>query len=472
MLSRTRKISLFLLFTLLGTIVSGIQPAQAIVTGTVEHAKTEQAANFTRFGRLWDGLRQTVTQLGLQSTNILPLIPQAVNMSFLRTPMQGHHGQRIIRTMPSMWYCRRLASRQLSQANHEIRVLEASTATELGTYYTAANFDNPLQSGCIRVNGDPGEYALVSSNQLVRIAFHKRYGGAITKVYNQDQGNINLIDDDQGGALFQTAFWLIDNPQYPEVHTCGSSLSNPTQGGVTGSGAPGSSVNGHTGNPIELMAAGPTLDGKEFIGQANGKIHLKTRFIRFDYCGGNMTSATANEWDTTFYLEQWAYFSAAHPTTLVLDSTITNDGSIGGSVTRQMTTRQLPVIFARHLPKLGHYIGATSNTPTIPLAPLGAMQSSDYGVSPSTNWAALVNAGPTYKGIGMVISPTTTMMLNEHKIGSGGAYDPPFDPTQPFTTLYPGGPKVGISGGAPDLADYGQSIGSNSRHHEHPVYNG
>lgn len=94
-------------------------------------------------------------------------------------------------------------------------------------------------------------------------------------------------------------------------------------------------------------------------------------------------------WDTDFYLEQWASF---HPTlshTLVLRNKITNVSS----VPLNMWTRQLPIIFARYLPRLSYFKNGqkTIYTP-------GSQQ---YNFSPDANWAAVI-AADKEAGIGMV----------------------------------------------------------------------
>lgn len=400
--------------------------------GYVEHAKTETLANNTKVVHIWGW-----ASLNDGPTNVA--IYEYVNNSyvFLMNAYAGtaRSGQPTVFSFDAV--LPPLSPLAPGQTDHEIRVLEASTAAPLSIYYTASNFDKALQSGQIRVDGDPEEYALISTNQLIRVGFHKRYGGSITRLFNQDQGPINLVDDDQAGAMFQTAFWLYNagwptnSASHAPPPNCPNRndmfFDNPTQAGYYG--------DGHAGNPIGVFGTSTTADTNEFIRYENGKLHLKTRLIRYDYCYPTAPMSSQSSWDTTFYLEQWAYFSPSQTSALVLDTTISNVGSM-----RTVSTRTLPVIFARNLPNLSRVQGSVLTSTVISVPSSG-------GITPDNKWTALTatSSGGAQKGMGLVINPNTTMLNSDQLFG----YSSSMDGASAVYSLFP------ASGGSPNLSTMG-----------------
>lgn len=87
------------------------------------------------------------------------------------------------------------------------------------------------------------------------------------------------------------------------------------------------------------------IDPEEFIiyENNNNTVHLKSRFARFDYCLTDTPSSNQNNWDSYWYLEQWASFHPQYLRTLVLRSKITYVGT--GFF--DMNSKQLPVLFSR-----------------------------------------------------------------------------------------------------------------------------
>lgn len=267
-----------------------------------------------------------------------------------------------------------------------------------------------------------GEYALQSSDGQINVVFDSLFGGAITKIYDSANfGSTNLIDNNQAGAMFQVAFWagnyysqLPPNcPESPDMH-----WDNPTQAGFRG--------NGLAGNPIGTLGVGTgTGDSKEFINYENNNkvIHLKTRFIRWNYC--RLTNSTPlserNLWDTGFYLEQWAYFHPEYPHALVLKSKISYEDT---NYTNFAVTWQVPVIFAHNLTNVVYSkSGSLINTRVF-----------SGGFDPDQEWAALID--PTKSsGIGLVMAPGITT-IKDYKIGITNSG---FDLGGEIETIYPGG---------------------------------
>lgn len=323
--------------------------------------------------------------------------------------------------------------------NHEVRVyaIGVNTSGQLDTINPEIN-GSPKTISVTSTPPAQSEYSLTSGN--VKVVFDSKFGGTITKIYDYaNMGNLNVVDDSQGGAMFQTAFWILPyhnyNPPYitgnpslpPEcnVDTPDKHLDNPTQAGFV--------ADGLLGNPIGVFGTSTTQDPAEFIRYEdnNQTIHFKSRFIRYDYCqSGGATMDKRQWWDTDFYIEQWASFRKDLPDTLTLKSKIIYTGNNPKSV----TTRQLPVIFARHLPRVGYWKNGQK---------MISSGNGGIGINPDRNWAALI-AGDKETGIGMVASPGMTAMLNKDKFMYGEFPDG----TENTNTLF-------ISGGVPDLRNTG-----------------
>lgn len=271
----------------------------------------------------------------------------------------------------------------------------------------SVNGNNPELGGSPKTWVEPAdrEFWLTSPDGQVRVAFDKKFGGSITKVYDYtNMGNLNLINWEQAGALFQPAFWLLPRhtqlppncPDFPDKW-----YDNPTLGGYYGDGS--------QGNPIGIMGTDVnTPDAQEFIqSEDSGRtVHFKSRFMRYDFCYSTASMDLINLWDTPFYLEQWATLMGADGRTMQLRSKIINAGAQALSV----TTRQLPVIFAFHLPRTAFWQGGQKH--------IENYLASDVSVNPDQNWAALV-AATGEVGIGMVTSASCMAMDGRTEFGTG-----------------------------------------------------
>lgn len=67
----------------------------------------------------------------------------------------------------------------------------------------------PLGNSPATLAGDAGEFLFTSFDNQVRIIANTKFGGAITKIHDLNQPNVNLLDGDQAGAMFQSAFWVL-----------------------------------------------------------------------------------------------------------------------------------------------------------------------------------------------------------------------------------------------------------------------
>lgn len=289
----------------------------------------------------------------------------------------------------------------------------------------------------------PEEYTLFSSDKEVTVTFNAKFGGAITKIFDLvNMPGLNLINDNQAGAMFQTAFWTLpyhswvdsSKPVPPDCSPTRNDmqLNNPTQAGYVGDGL--------AGNPIGILGTNnDTPEPEEFIRFENSDktIHLKTKFIRYDYCqslaplstsqcdtkaqnsylaklpayyhlppeqvyfNGSSKPTCRDLWDTNFYLEQWAFFHQTLPRILVLKSKITYTGQIPAKI----STRQFPVIFAFHLIKGVYW----ENNQRKDVSNVGTT-----GVNPDKNWVALLSPSKD-TGIGLVVNPKMQAMVNRSK---------------------------------------------------------
>jgi len=270
------------------------------------------------------------------------------------------------------------------------------------------------------------KYRLKSMDGKIEVVFDKKYGGAITKIFdNVNSPNVNLIDDSQAGAMFQEAFWILPYHQaetgikFPPMCSGSSDqlLRNPTQAGYVG--------DGHAGNPIGLIGKTTDVDANEFIRWEDGgkTLHFKTKFIRYDFClpGGNravISEADCDEkakafyhrptakcqdlWDTDYYLEQWAYFKNDLKHVLVLKSKITYVGN-GSS---QITSRQIPIIFSQNLTRSIYWKDGKK-----------VVTSESVGENPDYNWTAQVLENKE-SGIGMVVNKEMKTMLERKNFSS------------------------------------------------------
>lgn len=260
----------------------------------------------------------------------------------------------------------------------------------------------------------PSIYSIFSSDNQIEIQFDSKFGGAITSIKdNQHLPGKNLINNTQGGALFQSAFWLL--PRHAQLppgceqigHTNNDAwYDNPTQGGYV--------ANGLAGNPIGELGYGTNQpDTNEFIRYENqGKtIHLKTRYIRYDYCLEGITSlANRALWDTNFYIEQWASFSPIYANTLELKSKLTYMGAGSREV---MNGGGMQIIYGFNLPRVANQENGTvviHNWPPNTEGPIIPI--------PDTNWAAMVNDSVN-AGIGMVFAPTGYSDVDQGKFNFG-----------------------------------------------------
>lgn len=289
----------------------------------------------------------------------------------------------------------------------------------------------------------PEEYTLFSPDKEVTVTFNAKFGGAITKIFDLvNMPGLNLINDNQAGAMFQNAFWTLPYHSWvdstkPVPPDCSPTrndmrLNNPTQAGYVGDGL--------AGNPIGILGTNnDTTEPEEFIRYEdnNKTIHFKTKFIRYDYCqslaplstsqcdtkaqnsylaklpayynlppeqvyfNGSSVPTCRDLWDTNFYLEQWASFHPTLPRVLVLKSKI----SYTGQIPAKITTRQLPVIFAFWLTKGVYWENGQKVEVTNP----GAVNT-----NPDQNWVALLSQAKD-AGIGMVTNPRMQAMLNRKK---------------------------------------------------------
>ncbi len=249
-----------------------------------------------------------------------------------------------------------------------------------------------IGSGPQTISGDVNDYLVLSPDESIRITVSARFGGAITKIHDSQQPQRNLVDGDQAGAMFQNAFWVLPyrNPSPGCPDRPDFRYDNPTQAGYV--------ADGWQGNPIGTLGINAGSDPAEFIRYENDNrtVHLKSRFIRYDFCSGVPDASNRQNWDTDFYVEQWVSIDAAQTRTLKLHSVISYVGP-GAYVTSngQMNSRQLPVLFARDVTSLAYWDGSAIQT--------GACQSA----SPASTWAALVAAWQgTHAGLGFVEKPT------------------------------------------------------------------
>lgn len=282
----------------------------------------------------------------------------------------------------------------------------------------------------LTANAPPGaEYTITSDNNNVKVVLDKKYGGAITKLYDYtNSGNNNIVNNSQAGAMFQTAFWLEPiqnfNPPYvgnnprlaPFCSENDTSMwwNNPTQAGFDGGG--------WSGNPIGIMGTNESVpDPKEFIQYENsGKtVHLKSRFINFGFCfegiGAPMREPNCDAlsptgeckyfWDTGFYIEQWVSFHPKYPRVLQISSKITFEESKtyeqdpNQGFRRLMSSRQLPVYFAYRLPRGVYFKDGLQ----IKLPPFGETFNPDY------KWMALIQK-TLEAGVGYVPPKNTVQM--------------------------------------------------------------
>lgn len=273
------------------------------------------------------------------------------------------------------------------------------------------------------------EFWLHSFDGSVRIAFDRKFGGAITKIYDHaNMGDRCLIDWEQAGAMFQPAFWLM--PRHPNLppgclNTDDMWYDNPTLAGFW--------ADGSAGNPIGILGTDTNApDPEEFIGYENSGrlVHFKSRFIRYNYCtSGSALMAQRNLWDTDFYLEQWADMVGPVGRTLRLHSRITHVGQAG----RLVSSRQWPIIFAFHLPRTVYWEDG-GRRDLVNASP-------GLGFNPDANWAALLH--PTRDvGIGTVMPAGMQSMagrprFNTGVLGTGQA-------GEPLSILFAGGGLVDL----------------------------
>ncbi len=287
----------------------------------------------------------------------------------------------------------------------------------------AANNSEKIQLGSKASNSD--EYLLKSEDGKRLVVLNKKFGGAITKIYDLDNfdSQQNLIDDDQAGAMFQHAFWLLPYHSWvdsskPLPPSCpdydDKKLENPTQAGFYGDGL--------AGNPIGYVGTTTTPDSKEFITYEDKKktVHLKTKFIRYDYCIGgigapinepacdeaarnsylNDPNATCQDlWDTDFYVEQWVSFHPELKHTLILKNKLTYEPA--DQKKAEMTSRQLPVIFTNDLNRSFVYEKGREQTSTARVVQR----------SPERKWGAML-APDKDAGIGMFYTQDLRSMIN------------------------------------------------------------
>jgi hypothetical protein len=251
-----------------------------------------------------------------------------------------------------------------------------------------------------------------------------------------------LVVGDHGGALMQTAFWL--DPRHAEIPPgCDPArgdlwYTNPTQGGYYADVIAGTQL----GNPIGIFGTDTNpaaFDQNEFIRfEDQGKtVHYKSRFIRHDYClKPQAEMVNQSLWDTDFYIEGKVSFDDHYPDTIKLISKI----SYEGIVSQIMTGRQMPIIFARYIPRIGYILNNQFVT-RLDQAP----------AKPDKSYASLLGISLD-SGIGMVISPRTFSNDNPNTFGYNGLQGP--DPYEPVSVISP-------TTGAPDLNSFGVVSGVN-----------
>jgi hypothetical protein len=295
----------------------------------------------------------------------------------------------------------------LGSGNHRVDVyavgIDANGAPDQGT----ASLGNSTAT----LAGDAGEFLFTSFDNQVRIIANTKFGGAITKIHDFTQPNVNLLDGDQAGAMFQSAFWVLP---VRSGSVCGFSsadwlMDNPTQAGFY--------ADGWQGNPIGQFGTSGVVDPEETVSVEDDglTLHFKSRYIRYNYCAASgATWANRSLWDTDFYLEQWISMQQEHPRTLRIRSRITYEGP-GSYVSSNgnMTSRQLPVIFGAGLPNVAWEENQA-----------GSSCSNNWAVvqaSTSMRWVASTQGSPA-SGIGMVLKPTTVSSSGAlfYCQGSGG----------------------------------------------------
>ena len=279
------------------------------------------------------------------------------------------------------------------------------------------------------------EYPLSSLDGKVKTVFDSKFGGGITKIYDFDNlGNQNLVLDSQSGAMFQNAFWLDPkhlNPPWP-AGCAGNNdqlWSNPTQAGYI--------FDGLAGNPIGVFGITNTADPKEFIRlEENGnKIHFKSRFIRYDFCSGQATTDSQKDWDTNFYVEQWASFSPQFSHTLVLKTKISYEGDYSqweNSDTDTVhnghpVTKQWPIIFGLNLTRIAYIKNGVKTFES----------TTDHHFDPDGNWAALLSSTKD-TGIGMILDGKVVPRQGGKFGGGIGSGNQPGHGVVNWGFLYPG----------------------------------
>jgi hypothetical protein len=253
---------------------------------------------------------------------------------------------------------------------------------------------NPELSGSPKSFTEAREFNLTSTDGTVRVVLDSKFGGAVTKIYdNLHFPNINLINNSQAGAMFQSAFWLL--PKHTSIpEGCAGNpdewWDNPTQAGYM--------ADGLAGNPIGIMGINTDVfDPSEFIRYEdnNKTVHLKSRYIRFDYCAyGNTPMAYRNLWDTNFYIEQWASISNVYKNTLAVKSKISYQGSDSREI---MSGGGLQIIFAFYLPRVTYWKDGYQVI-------LEREVNNENPIATDKNWAALIGQNSEI-GIGMVTAP-------------------------------------------------------------------
>ncbi len=285
----------------------------------------------------------------------------------------------------------------------------------------------------------PDEFVLRSADRRVEAAISPKFGGNIVRIVDHaNLPGLNLVAGEHGGAGLQSAFWLAERhekvpPGCPESRG-DMWYENPTQGGYYADVMSGR----HLGNPIGVLGNGENAppDPEEFIRTENeGRvIHFKSRFIRHDYCRDPVASIENRDlWDTDFYLEQWLSFDERRPRTLRMRSRIEHVGSKPTA----MGSRQLPILFARHLPRLAYWKDGGKRILARPGAP----------VNPDRTWAAVI-AEDREVGIGMVFAPGTTF----HDFGNPPKGVIGYGLVDGVSRLFPG------RNGAPDLDTFGRCV--------------
>jgi len=290
----------------------------------------------------------------------------------------------------------------LREGRHEVRVF----AMDLDAQGQETGTQVEISGSPKAVTLEGAEYKLTSPDGQVEVIFDKRFGGAITRIYDREHmGDLCLVDWEQAGAMFQPAFWLLPrHDQLPPYCSDRNDMwyDNPTLAGFVG--------DGWAGNPIGIFGTDTKFpDPNEFIRYENEgkKVRFKSRFIRYDYCfqGTGAPMDNREHWNTDFFLEQHAYFHDEFKRTMVLDNVL----SFVGDEPRTVSTRQLPVIFAFHLPNVAYVKDGEIKIENI---------KKESGIRADSNWAALVADGKNV-GIGMVLAPTFQTMIDKARFGYG-----------------------------------------------------